>query len=124
MDYLRFSEKYQVPMYCGETGENEDVWVEKFRKVMDSCQIGWHYWPYKKLNSTRGIVTFKASAAYDSVMAYANLPRTSFEEIRKHRPRDMKAIRRSLDDLLEQCRFKNCTQNEGYIGALGFVPKR
>ena len=35
-DYIDFSNKYNVPLYCGETGENDDAWVETFRKLLDS----------------------------------------------------------------------------------------
>lgn len=122
-DYIDFSEKYNVPIYCGETGENEDAWVETFRKMLDSNKIGWHFWPYKKINNTRGIVMFSKPAGYDSVSSYANIPKINFEDIRKFRPSNMDEIKKALDGFLENCRFKNCIQNTGYIKALGFIPQ-
>lgn len=121
-DYINFSNKYNVPIYCGETGENDDAWVEAFRKTLDSNQIGWHYWPYKKLDNTRGIVTFSIPAGYDSVITYANTHKNNFEDIRKNRPADVALIKKALEGFLENCRFKNCIQNKGYIRALGFKP--
>jgi len=123
-DYIDFSNKYNVPIYCGETGENDDAWVETFRKMLDSNTIGWHYWPYKKINNTKGIVTFNKPAYYDSVVAYANTPRNNFEDIRKHRPVDISEIQKAMERFLENCQFKNCIQNTGYIKALGFIPKQ
>ncbi len=123
-DYIDFSDKYNVPIYCGETGENEDAWVESFRRMLDSVNIGWHYWPYKKIENTKGIVTFKKPVYYDSVIVYANTPRNNFADIRKHRPSDINEIKKALDGFLENCRFKNCIQNTGYIKALGFVPNK
>jgi aryl-phospho-beta-D-glucosidase BglC (GH1 family) len=111
-DYIDFSEKYNVPIYCGETGENNDDWVATFRKMLDSSLVGWHFWPYKKINNTRGIVTFNKPAYYDSVIVYANTPKKNFEDIRKHRP-DQTEIQKALDGFLENCQFKNCTQNTG-----------
>jgi len=122
-DYIDFSEKNNVPIYCGETGENTDVWVESFRKLLDSCSIGWHFWPYKKINNQRGIVRFEKPAYYDSLIAYANTPKNNFEEIRKHRPANSEEIKQALAGFIENCRFKNCIQNTGYIKALGFTPK-
>lgn len=122
-DYINFSNKYNVPIYCGETGENDDAWVEAFRKTLDSNQIGWHYWPYKKLDNTRGIVTFSIPAGYDSVITYANTHRKNFEDIRKNRPADVALIKKALEGFLENCQFKNCIQNKGYIKALGFKPE-
>lgn len=122
-DYIDFSNKYKVPIYCGETGENEDAWVETFRKMLDSNSIGWHYWPYKKMENTRGIVRINKPAGYDSVIAYANAPKINFGDIRKHRPSNMAEIKKALDGFLENCQFKNCLQNPGYIKALGFTPQ-
>jgi aryl-phospho-beta-D-glucosidase BglC (GH1 family) len=121
-EYLDFSSKYNVPIYCGETGENEDSWVDSFRTVMGDANIGWHFWPYKKLNSTRGIATFDQPLHYDSIISYANAPRSNFFEIRKLRPGNSKQIKDALDGFLENCQFKNCKQNPGYIKALGFNP--
>jgi endoglucanase len=122
-DYIDFSNKYNVPLYCGETGENDDAWVEAFRKTLDSNNIGWHYWPYKKLDNTKGIASFNKPAGYDSVITYANTAKKNFEDIRTNKPARMEEIRKALDGFLENCRFKNCIQNTGYIKALGFVPK-
>lgn len=121
-DYIDFSEKYNVPIYCGETGENEDAWVETFRKMLDSNNIGWHFWPYKKLNNTRGIVTFDKPAYYDSVSTYANAVRFNFGDVRKNRPADIAEIKKALNGFLQNCRFENCIENKGYINALGFKP--
>ena len=122
-DYIDFGNKYNVPIYCGETGENTDEWVETFRKMLDSNNVGWHFWPYKKINNTRGIVTFNKPALYDSVINYANTPRNNFEDIRKNRPAKMEDIKKALYGFLENCQFKNCIQNNGYIKALGFIPQ-
>jgi len=118
--YLDFREKYNVPLYCGETGENTDEWVMNFRKLLDSNDIGWHFWPYKKIDNSRGIVQFKVPEFYEQVITYAQTPKRNFEDIRKARPTDMKEIRKALDGFLENCKFKNCRGNKGYIEALGF----
>ena len=122
IDYINFSNKYNVPIYCGETGENEDAWVETFRKMLDSNNIGWHFWPYKKLDNTRGIVTFSRPPYYDSLIAYADTVRGTFSQVRKYRPADIAEIKKAMEGYLENCLFKNCTQNTGYIRALGFKP--
>jgi aryl-phospho-beta-D-glucosidase BglC (GH1 family) len=122
-DYVDFSNKYNVPLYCGETGENDDAWVETFRKLLDSAGVSWHYWPYKKPDNTRGIVRFMKPAGYDSVIAYANTPKHNFEDVRKHRPSNIGEVKKAMNLFLENCRFRNCIQNKGYINALGFTPK-
>ena len=122
-DYIDFGNKYNVPLYCGETGENTDGWIDTFRRMLDTNLIGWHFWPYKKPESSRGIVKFNKPANYDSVIAYANSLRNSFEDIRKQRPRDIAIIKEALDAFIENSRFNHCLQNKGYIKALGFIPR-
>jgi hypothetical protein len=119
-EYLDFRNKYQVPIYCGETGENSDSWVDSFRTTLEQNAVGWHYWPYKKLESASCVVQIKKPAYYDEIIRYAEEPKQNFEDIRKSRPGDMDHIRQALKEYLVNCRFENCTPNNGYIKALGF----
>ena len=120
-DYIDFRDKYNVPIYCGETGENKDVWCEAFRKTLDENNIGWHYWPYKKADNTAGIITFDLPANYDQVIAYTEAPRADFEAIRKAAPTDPKLIKKALYDFINNSKFENCRPNKGYMAALGFT---
>ena len=122
-DYLDFSLRYQVPIYCGETGENTDEWVQQFRELLDQEQVGWHYWPYKKMNNTRGIMSFAVPDGYAVLQQFADTTRTGFDDIRKHRPIDTTLINKALGGFLNNCLFQNCTANEGYIKALGLKAK-
>jgi len=119
-DYIDFRDKYNVPIYCGETGENNDEWCEAFRKTLDQNNIGWHFWPYKKPDNTRGIVTFNAPAGYDKVIEYTEKPRADFAAIRKAAPEDREQIKKALFGFIENSKFENCRPNKGYIEALGF----
>ncbi len=118
-EYIDFRDKYNVPIYCGETGENDDDWVMKFRKTLEENNIGWHYWPYKKMDNTRGFVTFKIPAYYDSIIAYADTAKKNFEDIRTLRPKNIEQLQNALNGFLENCQFKNCIINTKYITALG-----
>jgi len=120
--YINFSNKYHVPVYCGETGENTNEWIQQFRQMLDSNNIGWHFWPYKKMDNERCMITFKKPSNYDSVIAFANWPRTNFESIRKARPADMSHVKQALEGFLQSCRFENCIENKGYVNALGLEP--
>ncbi|HET7896960.1 MAG TPA: cellulase family glycosylhydrolase, partial [Flavisolibacter sp.] len=121
--YIDFSNKYKVPIYCGETGENTNEWVDSFRTTLESARIGWHFWPYKKLDNSRCFVKIEKPASYDSVIHYAETPKKNFADLRKARPQNMQLIRDALSAYLNACRFENCRFNEGYIKALGFSTK-
>ena len=117
--YLDFRSKYKVPIYCGETGENDNDWIKNFRTLLEKNNIGWHYWPYKKMNNQRCIVTFEEPAFYKVISNYADSSRYSFGSIRKLRPKDQQAVKQALDEFLNNSLFQNCKPNEGYIEALG-----
>jgi aryl-phospho-beta-D-glucosidase BglC (GH1 family) len=117
--YINFRDRYHVPIYCGETGENTDEWINSFRQMLDSNNIGWHFWPYKKMDNTRCMVSFKRPDNYNIITAYADTIRNSFKEIQQNRPHDMKAVQKALSDFLVNCRFENCYMNNDYIKALG-----
>ncbi|HTI57653.1 glycoside hydrolase family 5 protein [Mucilaginibacter sp.] len=119
-DYIDFRDKYNVPIYCGETGENKDEWVKKFKDVLEENNIGWHYWPYKKMENLSGFVTFDKPANYDKIIEYAAKQRGSFEDIRKAGPVDREQVKKALYDFIENSRFEHCRVNKGYVGALGF----
>jgi endoglucanase len=123
-DYIDFRDKYNVPIYCGETGENTDDWVAKFKDVLEQNDIGWHFWPYKKMDNVKGFVTFDIPAGYDKIIEYTEKPRASFEEIRKAAPVvDREQIKKALYDFINNSRFENCRPNRGYITALGLGTK-
>jgi endoglucanase len=117
-EYIDFREKHNVPVWMGESGENGDAWIDSFRVVLERNAIGWCFWPYKKMNSSRCPVTFDQPEGYDAVIAFAEAPRTSFEELRRIRP-DIRRVREALAQFLENCRFENCRPNRGYLRALG-----
>jgi len=122
-DYIDFSNKYNVPLYCGETGENSDEWVMNFRKLLDQQQIGWHFWPYKKMDSKSCIVQLNIPAGFNDIRVYADSSRVSFEDIRRLRKSNPEQAKQALNGFLENCLFKNCMPNKGYIEALGFKAK-
>jgi len=103
----------------GESGENDDEWVFNFRELLDKNGIGWHFWPYKKMENTRGPVNFNKPDNYDLIIKYAESDRSTFENIRTNKP-DIKLVKAALDEFLINCKFPKTYPNEGYIKALGF----
>ncbi len=121
-EYLNFREKYDVPIWMGESGENENAWVDSFRVLLDKNNIGWSFWPYKKMDSSRGFVTFPETNEWKQIAAFAEAPKKNFEETRKAKP-SREVVKKALSDLIQNIKFFNCTKNEDYIKALGFQLK-
>jgi endoglucanase len=119
-EYVDFGNKYKVPIWMGESGENTDEWIASFRTLLERNGIGWCFWPYKKLDSTSCIASINKPADWDAIVAFADRPRTSFEEVRNNRPPKEK-IDKALAAFLEQIKFKNCKINEDYLRAVGLL---
>jgi len=117
-DQVDFRNKYNVPLWMSESGENTDEWIAGWRRLMEKNDISWCFWPYKKMDAKSCLVQFDKPEDYDLIIEYANTPRNSFEDIRKLRP-DTEKVKKALDKFLENSLFKNCRPNEGYIKALG-----
>ncbi len=117
-EYVDYANKYNVPLWLGESGENEDEWINSFRTLLEKNNIGWCFWPYKKMDSTRGMVSFPKTKEWDEIIKFAEAPRKNFEEIRKSKPAP-EIVKKAFADLLENIKFKNCTINTGYLKALG-----
>jgi len=120
--YLTFRDKYNVPVWMGESGENTDEWIDSFRRLLEAHNIGWCFWPYKKLDAASCIVSINLPEDWAAIIAFADGPRTTFEEVRKHRPPKEK-VKKALSDYLEQIKFANCRINQGYLKALGLVSR-
>lgn len=114
--FIAFRDKTNLPMYMGEIGHNTDEWQEAFCIAMEESNIGYTFWPYKKINSScfTGIVP---PAGWDKVIAFSEAPRSTYAEIRAARP-DQAAARQAMLDFIEACKLNNCIQQEGYINSL------
>ena len=69
--YLDFRDKYNVPIWLGESGENTDAWIATFRQLMETNNISWAFWPYKKMDSTSSPVTFAQPPHWDEIKNFA-----------------------------------------------------
>ena len=117
--YVDFRDKNNVPIYIGETGENTDEWVKDFRILLDENEIGWCFWPYKKMNNTRGIMNFEEPEDYKLISGYATNDRSSYKMMRENRP-DIAKVQKALNEFSQNSKYKNNFQNPGYIKALSF----
>ncbi len=123
-EYVDFRDKYNVPILMGESGENEDAWVRDFRELLDKNEIHWTFWPYKKMDNTRGPMNFDKPEGYDNFIKYAESDRSSFGKIRTLKD-SISGIKQEeiiavLKQYNENSKFENCYPNDGYCKALGF----
>jgi Cellulase (glycosyl hydrolase family 5) len=121
-EYVDFREKYHVPIWMSESGENTDEWITQFRELLEENQIPWAFWPYKKMDSPRSVVSFKRPQYWDEVVAYAKL-QGGTGDAEKHLAKRLSQehINAAFAELLEDVQFSKCKVNEGYLKALGLT---
>lgn len=117
-EYLDFRDKYNVPVWMGESGENTDEWITSFRSLLDANNIGWCFWPYKRMEAASCVVSINSPTEWAKIVSFAEGPRITFEDVRKNRPAKDK-VQKALSDYLERIKFANCRVNRGYLQALG-----
>jgi aryl-phospho-beta-D-glucosidase BglC (GH1 family) len=119
-EFVEYRERYNVPIWMGESGENNDAWIAQFRKVLEDNEISWTFWPYKKMHSQSSPVTFSRPEHWDDIVAFAaqHFGMGDTEKAIAARP-SLEDSRAAFQDLLEKIRFENATVNESYLKALG-----
>ena len=116
--FLDFRARYDVPIWLGETGENNDEWVASMARLAEGQGIGWAFWPYKKMDATSSVASFPRPAGWERVVAFAAANPFDYEAGRTVRPVPAEA-REILRALLESVRVGRCRVNAGYVRALG-----
>ena len=122
-DYISFRDKTQLPMYMGEIGHNTNEWQADFVKVMKQANIGYTFWPYKKLDGSC-MMGIQRPELWDSVVVkYSETDRTTYKNLREARP-NQQLFRQQLDEFIRNCRFERCHKQEEYIRSLGMTPRQ
>ena len=120
--YVDFREKYNVPIWLGESGENTDTWIHDFVTVLNKNDIGWAFWTYKRMDATASIVSFPKPIYWDEIIAYAKLNRSTgnTEKLLPVRP-SLEHAHAAFQDLLQQIKFQHAHVNAGYLKALNLT---
>ena len=66
---LAFRKIFNAPVWYGETGENSNVWFTEAIRLFETNDIGWCWWPLKKLGYNNPL-EIKKPAGYDKLLRY------------------------------------------------------
>ncbi len=93
---------YDVPLYLGETGENSNVWFRDAVRLYEDNDMGWAWWPLKKVEAVAGPLSIKKNAGYQTLLDYwsngGTTPDSSFAKT---------ALMQLAEDLkIENCRYQ------------------
>jgi len=67
---LNIRNRYHIPIWCGEAGENSNVWFTDAIRLFEENNIGWAWWPLKKIEEIDGPLSIRKSPGYDQLLNY------------------------------------------------------
>lgn len=68
---IKMRDQYNMPVWLGETGENSNVWFTEAIRLFENNNIGWAWWPLKKIGSNNP-VEIRSNLNYDRLVNYIN----------------------------------------------------
>jgi endoglucanase len=107
--FLALRKKYHLPLWLGESGENTNEWFRECVDLVEKHQIGWSWWPHKKLSSPRCVLTVTPPDDFQKIVDYWN-----GEGERPSR----ETARRGLFALVENLKVARCRFNADLVQAL------
>ncbi|MEM6763582.1 MAG: carbohydrate-binding protein [Bacteroidota bacterium] len=106
---LDIRDTYDIPLYFGETGENSNVWFRDAIQLFAEHEIGWAWWPMKKIDDIAGPLSVSRSSGYQSLLEYweGNGPSPGAQ-----------AAKNILMELTEDIRLENCKYQKDVVDAI------
>ena len=106
--YIDKRDQLDVPIFMGESGENDNDWYRVNFKLLDNMNISWNFWPWKKLETTNSPCSINLPKNWDSIVGFVNngeLPAYNCGN-------------QILSEYLENMKFENCTYHKEVVDSV------
>ena len=100
--WLDLSERLNVPLWLGETGENTMEWFSAMMPLAASLNIGVNMWPWKKMNCLNSPCSVIPPAEWQQILEY----------VRSGLHPGYEKAQKILGEYLKNMRVENCMINE------------
>lgn len=98
-----------LPIYMGEGGENNTDWLATAFQMYEDLDIGWNFWPWKKIDTATSPCSIVPPEGWQAVVAYAN----------GDGPRpDPQTAWRTLEQLVDAAALERCDYRPEVVDAL------
>lgn len=67
---LDMRNQHNIPLWMGESGENSNTWYTDAVKLFKSNNIGWSWWPWKRIATTVSPFSVKSNENYETIIKY------------------------------------------------------
>ena len=106
--FIKIREEQNAPIWLGETGENSNVWFTQAIGLAESYNIGWAWWPLKKIGFNNPL-EIKLTNGYQKLLTYWS------------DGGDKPSVSEAYDvlmDLAQNAKLENCLYHEDVIDAM------
>ncbi|MEL6191742.1 MAG: carbohydrate-binding protein, partial [Bacteroidota bacterium] len=100
---------YDIPLYFGETGENSNVWFRDAIRLFGDHNIGWAWWPMKKVDDIAGPLSVERTEGYQQLIDYWEGNGAS---------PGASTAKTILMDLTEKLKLENCKYQPDVVDAM------
>lgn len=107
-NFLKIRDELQIPIYMGEGGENNGEWIYTAFRLYETYDIGWNFWPWKKIETFTSPLSVKAPRGWNELLHPPI-------EGRDGTPINAEQI---ISELLSRMVVSECTLNTDVISAL------
>jgi endoglucanase len=105
---INYREQHNIPVWLGETGENSNVWFSEAVRLLEQNNIGWAWWPLKKLGANNPL-EIPSNPNYQQVLDYWSGKRK--------KPSESNAYS-GLMEVATYARLENCIYHKDVVDAL------
>jgi endoglucanase len=111
--FLDARDRLGLPIYMGEGGENNLGWLYAASRLYESQNIGWNFWPWKKIDTRTSPASITAPGEWELIRDRAHGGEAVAPD----------SAARILAELLHNMRLENCHWQQDIVNALlGFEP--
>ena len=101
-------EKFDVPLWLGETGENNNQWYAALFTLAFKLDIGINVWPWKKMECTNSPYSIHKPSGWDTLLQFTQ---------GGLKPSRKEAVA-MLDEYLNNMKIENCRENSEVTAAV------
>jgi aryl-phospho-beta-D-glucosidase BglC (GH1 family)/ribosomal protein L25 (general stress protein Ctc) len=96
--YIKERERLNAPVWVGETGERNPAIYFATTQYFEKNNIGWAFWPWKKIDNRQVVYSVKAPDGYDKIIEYSRGGEKPSKEMAEQ----------VFNQLLENIKVENC----------------
>jgi len=106
--FLDYRQKLNAPVWVGETGEKGNTIYWGTTQYFEANNIGWSFWPWKKMDTTNTPYSIRRPAGWDEIVAFSRGGEKPSRQVAE----------RAFEELLENIRLENCIYFPDVVNAV------